>query len=218
VLAHTDITELKLAGERVSAAESRERSMLEHLPDQVFTISPDGTLIDLIPAAGGGLVPIPESLPRGTNVRDILPPAAAAAILEAAAAAERTNKIALCRIRIQSESGERVYETRFAPASEGQLVAIARDLSPRDWIRVDATDTSRMGQSRIAPENRYGLTFRELTVLEAITRGQADKEIANELGVSVFTINKHVSNILRKMDATSRTEASTRTLRERLLE
>jgi DNA-binding NarL/FixJ family response regulator len=34
----------------------------------------------------------------------------------------------------------------------------------------------------------------------------------------VFTINKHVSNILRKMDATSRTEASTRTLRERLLE
>jgi DNA-binding NarL/FixJ family response regulator len=66
--------------------------------------------------------------------------------------------------------------------------------------------------------NSYGLTFREFTVLELMSCGAADKEIAVQLGVSVFTVNRHVSNILRKMGASSRTEASTRTLREGLME
>ncbi len=83
-------------------------------------------------------------------------------------------------------------------------------------IRVDAS-TDAVTRARAAAGNRYGLTFRELAVLEAMTRGSADKEIASELSLSVFTVNKHVSNILRKMGALSRTEASTRTLREGLL-
>jgi DNA-binding NarL/FixJ family response regulator len=49
-----------------------------------------------------------------------------------------------------------------------------------------------------------------------MARGAADKEIANELGITLSTVNKHVSNILGKMNAASRTEASVRALQEGL--
>jgi len=66
--------------------------------------------------------------------------------------------------------------------------------------------------------NAYGLTFRELTVLHLVGAGRADKEIGTELGISVQTAQKHVANILSKMDAASRTEASVRAVREGLLD
>jgi PAS domain S-box-containing protein len=63
----------------------------------------------------------------------------------------------------------------------------------------------------------YGLTFRELTILNLIATGQSDKEIANLLGISPQTVHKHVSHILRRMGASSRTEAGLRALREGLV-
>jgi len=66
--------------------------------------------------------------------------------------------------------------------------------------------------------NPYGLTFRELTVLHMVAAGKADKEIGLELGISPLTASKHLTNILSKMDAASRTEAGVRALREGLLD
>ena len=66
--------------------------------------------------------------------------------------------------------------------------------------------------------NSYRLTFREFTVLHLIAAGKADKEIAAELGISIYTVHRHVSKILAKMESPSRTEAGTRALREGLLD
>lgn len=67
-------------------------------------------------------------------------------------------------------------------------------------------------------EKTYSLTFRELTILHPLAAGRSDKEIATELVISPLTVRKHVSNILGKMDVSSRTEAATRALRQGLLE
>lgn len=66
--------------------------------------------------------------------------------------------------------------------------------------------------------NPYGLTFRELTVLNLVSSGMPDKGIGMELGISPLTAQKHISNILTKMEASCRTEASVRAVREGLLE
>ena len=62
-----------------------------------------------------------------------------------------------------------------------------------------------------------GLSSRETSVLQGMADGLADKEIGLALGVSRFTVNKHVCNILRKMGAASRTEAAVRALRMGLI-
>jgi NarL family two-component system response regulator LiaR len=46
-------------------------------------------------------------------------------------------------------------------------------------------------------------------VLRLIASGKTDREIAEELFISVRTVSTHVSNILNKINAVNRTEAAT---------
>jgi DNA-binding NarL/FixJ family response regulator len=62
------------------------------------------------------------------------------------------------------------------------------------------------------------LTGKDLDVLRLLVEGFADKEIAYELGLSVFTINKSVQAILRYTDATSRTQAAVKAIKQGLVE
>ena len=73
-------------------------------------------------------------------------------------------------------------------------------------------------ERRMEGDNPYKFTFREFTVLHLVAAGKADKEIAIELAISIYTVHRHVSKILAKMDSPSRTEAGTRALREGLLD
>ena len=51
------------------------------------------------------------------------------------------------------------------------------------------------------------LTARELEVLELAARGRLNKEIAAELGVSLYTIRSHFSNIREKLGADNKASA-----------
>jgi DNA-binding NarL/FixJ family response regulator len=53
------------------------------------------------------------------------------------------------------------------------------------------------------------LTAREIEVLRLLAEGAANKEIAQRLGISDHTVKFHISSILAKLGATSRTEAVT---------
>lgn len=72
-------------------------------------------------------------------------------------------------------------------------------------------------EARMMRGGSYGLTFRELTVLNLVSDGQSDKDIAHELGISPHTASRHVKNILVKMGANSRTDAGVRAVKEELL-
>jgi DNA-binding NarL/FixJ family response regulator len=61
------------------------------------------------------------------------------------------------------------------------------------------------------------LSAREIEVLSLVSNGLPDKQIAKRLGISTFTVNKHVGAILLKMEASSRTEASVRAIMEGFL-
>ncbi len=63
-------------------------------------------------------------------------------------------------------------------------------------------------------DGRHILSAREIQVLKLVTDGLPDKQIAKVLGISTFTVNKHVGAILVKMQASSRTEASVRAIME----
>ncbi|MCO5218608.1 MAG: LuxR C-terminal-related transcriptional regulator [Thermomicrobiales bacterium] len=56
--------------------------------------------------------------------------------------------------------------------------------------------------------DQFGLTDREEEVLRLLTRRLSDKEIADHLCISARTVNRHVSNVLAKLDVNSRREAA----------
>lgn len=57
------------------------------------------------------------------------------------------------------------------------------------------------------------LTKREQEILEEIVQGKSNKEIADTLFISEKTVKNHVSNILKKLDVTDRTQAAVLALR-----
>jgi DNA-binding CsgD family transcriptional regulator len=57
-------------------------------------------------------------------------------------------------------------------------------------------------------DDRHGLTARELEVLRLVAAGKSNRAIAAELVISEHTVARHLQNIFRKLDVTSRTAAS----------
>lgn len=53
------------------------------------------------------------------------------------------------------------------------------------------------------------LTAREQEILERITAGDSNKEIARAFDLSLHTVKRHVANILTKLGVSSRVQAAT---------
>ena len=51
------------------------------------------------------------------------------------------------------------------------------------------------------------LTPREQEILEALSKGYVDKEVAQRLGISAWTVHGHLQSIFRKLEVHTRTEA-----------
>ncbi len=119
-------------------------------------------------------------------------------------------------ISIEVIGKNRVYQGREARITAFRYITeIKRAEEARQQARGELEGRV---ERQLLRRNPYGLTFRELTVLHLVATGKSGKEIGIDLGISPLTARKHISNILTKMDATSRTEAVARCLREGLLD
>ncbi|MBN8643272.1 MAG: response regulator transcription factor [Flavobacteriales bacterium] len=56
-------------------------------------------------------------------------------------------------------------------------------------------------------ENTQSLTIREIEILNLLSKGLLNKEVANELNISTGTVKKHVQNIYEKLHVNTRVEA-----------
>ncbi len=61
------------------------------------------------------------------------------------------------------------------------------------------------------------LTSRQIEVLNAMSKGLSNAEIAKVFGINEFTVREHVVNIMAKLDASNRAEAVAIALRKNLL-
>jgi DNA-binding CsgD family transcriptional regulator len=96
--------------------------------------------------------------------------------------------------------------TRAAPLAEslgaGPLCEQIGSLARRARLGLPSVPSG--GQ----PRGILGLTAREIEVLRLVAAGRSNRDIAAELFISAKTASVHVSNILAKLGAASRTEAA----------
>ena len=101
-------------------------------------------------------------------------------------------------------------------ASGRELVEAVRLVAAGVFV-LDGAVSSRLGRMRrgTAPGHfdPRALTRREAEVLSLVTQGRSNKQIAAELSLGLRTVESHVSSLLAKLGATSRTEAVAHALR-----
>ena len=90
-----------------------------------------------------------------------------------------------------------------------EALSISTELGMRPLTeRVDVLQEQANAQPVRAPAYPDGLTVREVEVLLLVCGGKTDREIGEELFISVNTVGNHVRNILNKTDSANRTEAA----------
>jgi DNA-binding NarL/FixJ family response regulator len=98
-------------------------------------------------------------------------------------------------------------------AVAGGLTVLDRRLAAATLAAVERP----RGASEIASVSEEALTAREREVLQLLAQGIPNKQIAQRLHISEHTVKFHVSAIMTKLNAASRTEAVTTAARRGLL-
>jgi DNA-binding NarL/FixJ family response regulator len=122
-------------------------------------------------------------------------------------------------------SGQDDPETIRSALSRGAKSFIAKQVDPRDLasaLRLAAQGAvhQSMGDEDVAQDEearRAGLTRSEQRVLEALSRGLSNKEIAQELWLTQQTVKFHLTNIYRRLGVSNRTEAVRHAYQHRLV-
>jgi DNA-binding CsgD family transcriptional regulator len=118
------------------------------------------------------------------------------------------------RLRVQRQEMRRVATWADARTSElgERSISLAADAEADGGEAEKAVGATGSGDGVL----RDLLTRRELDVLEMMVQGETNAGIARELVLSEGTVKFHVKNILRKLHATNRAEATSRYLRMKL--
>jgi two-component system, NarL family, response regulator LiaR len=113
------------------------------------------------------------------------------------------------------KAGAMSYLLKTVSASE-LVSAIRGAMAGQSKLSSEATQVL-IQEMRNPSARDYDLTAREKEILKLMIDGLPNTEIANNLGVSPSTAKFHVSNILSKLGVTSRTEAVSLALKQKLV-
>jgi DNA-binding NarL/FixJ family response regulator len=98
-------------------------------------------------------------------------------------------------------------------SDENELIAAIRTVAANGYA-ISSEVQQLMAENPPAPQ----LTSRQLEVLNSMSQGFSNADIAEQLGIKEFSVREHVAGIMAKLEASNRAEAVAIALRKRLLE
>ncbi len=113
----------------------------------------------------------------------------------------------------EPEDFVRTFVDEGIPMAELLHAALKRGIAPSYVAKLLAAFNHNMSSANVSPlqyrvsGDGEALSEREFDVLRLIAEGSSNREIAEQLIVSLGTVKKHLNNIFLKLDAHSRTQA-----------
>lgn len=92
--------------------------------------------------------------------------------------------------------------------TEADELRLAVKSAAAGQVHLSPEAAARLVREVQIPGSPEVLTERETAVLRLLAKGQANKQVARELGIGEQTVKTHVSNILGKLQLHSRTQAA----------
>ncbi|VVE81665.1 response regulator transcription factor [Pandoraea sputorum] len=95
---------------------------------------------------------------------------------------------------------------KFTAGNVQRSATITPSAKPGEWIVMltESDDTLQCNALAL----RFGLTAREAEVLLWVSRGKANRDIGDILGVAPRTVNKHLEHLFRKLNVETRATAA----------
>jgi DNA-binding NarL/FixJ family response regulator len=101
-----------------------------------------------------------------------------------------------------------VAAARLGPAAARKLGRAVASGSPSGVEQAPATDLTDAADATRRLAHEHGLTSRELEILRLVAAGRSSRQIADELVLSARTVERHISNLYRKLEVRTRVQAA----------
>ncbi len=127
-----DVTRQRQAQDALLRSESRMRAMFDAIPDMLFELKSDGTILQFVPSAlFDPLMPPEEFL--GKKVADVLPSVAEQTIFSIARALE-SGQVNAFEYQMPQSGENKTFEARIVSIDADTVIAMIRDVSLIKWI------------------------------------------------------------------------------------
>lgn len=186
-------TDLEVAGMASSGTEA-----LKMVPE----LKPDVVLLDIRMTEGDGLSTLEAIRQAAPDCRVIM-----LSTYDNPTYIARANALGASDYLLKDSSREQLV---------GAINAVAAGEAPSSYgelRRVAGAMATRQKQEDV----NVALTQRETQVLRHLALGLSNKEIGRSLSISIETVKEHVQHLLRKIDATDRTQAAVWAVRKGLV-
>ena len=222
-----DISRRERTLNALRASEERYRILYQDNPSMYFTVDADGTVLSVNQFGAEQL---------GYEVGELLGKPVLGVFFEDDKR-DVAEQLAVCfqspgevhhwEFRKVRKDGRVIWVREAARATrdakgETIVLIVCEDITERRLMEEELQRAREALENKVERQmvrgRAYGLTFRELTVLHLVSAGSSDKDIAEKLGISPLTVSKHVANVLTKMGAATRSEASARAVRESIVD
>ena len=120
------------------------------------------------------------------------------------------------QVRRAVEAGARAYVLRTTPAEA--VVETLRMVASGHLVLDGVVSQALVDVDAETPPETPHLSKRELEVLGLLAHGMTNRQIADQIGLSLETIKTHLERIFRRLGAADRTEAVALGFRSGLLE
>ncbi|HVA48485.1 MAG TPA: response regulator transcription factor [Pirellulales bacterium] len=185
-------TEVKVVGQAANGSEALQ---------VVKSKKPDLVLLDIRMPDGDGLTALEELRQAAPNCRVVI-----LSTYDNPTYIARANAMGASDYLLKGSSRDqllnaiRAVAAGDAPSAFGEMRRVAGAMATRQ--KNDAEPT---------------LTQRETQVLRHLALGLSNKEIGRSLSISIETVKEHVQHLLRKIDATDRTQAAVWAVKKKLV-
>lgn len=127
-----DVTRQRQAQDALLRSESRMRAMFDAIPDMLFELKSDGTILQFVPSAlFDPLMPPEEFL--GKKVADVLPSIAEQTTFSIARALE-SGHVNAFEYQMPQSGENKTFEARIVSIDADTVIAMIRDVSLIKWI------------------------------------------------------------------------------------
>lgn len=152
-----DITEERRAQAALASAEARTRAVLNSIPDMIFEISKDGTLLDFMASAELNPVMEPSQF-IGKNILNLFPPTIAEQTMFALERVLATNQLHAFEYGLPPGEEVQFFEARVSAVTTESAIIMVRDISQRRWVETEREKLIRELEDKNSELERFTYT------------------------------------------------------------